>query len=333
MTFQHEEYGSLSEMMWVEKYRPKTLTEVINQQAVVSRLLEMLTAKDLPHLLFIGPPGTGKTAVILSFAQDFYGTNYQANCLELNASDERGINVIRVNVKNFARTRSLTEVPFKLIILDEADHLTSEAQHALRRTMENYARTCRFCLIGNYGSRIIPPIQSRCALFRFTPLNSEDIMKRLRYIAEKEQVQLTDGGVKAIIEASEGDLRRAINMFQASAVLGEEVTYQSVYDVMGLIRPIDLQKMITFALKAEFIPARDELRKLLIEKGYSEADLLQQMHRFILDSGLKEKWKVGLIEAIGDADYKITSGADPEIQLSALLAKMVLIGSELQNDY
>lgn len=320
-------------MMWVEKYRPKTLTEVINQQAVVSRLLEMLTANDLPHLLFIGPPGTGKTAVILAFAQDFYGINFQANCLELNASDERGINVIRVNVKNFARTRSLAEVPFKLIILDEADHLTSEAQHALRRTMENYARTCRFCLIGNYGSRIIQPIQSRCALFRFNPLNGEDTTKRLRYIAEKEQVQLTDGGVKAIIEASEGDLRRAINMLQASAVLGEEVTYQSVYDVMGLIRPIDLQKMITLALKAEFIPARDELRKLLIEKGYSETDLLQQMHRFILDSGLKEKWKVGLIEAIGDADFKITSGADPEIQLSALLAKMVLIGSELQNDY
>jgi replication factor C small subunit len=320
-------------MMWVEKYRPKTLNDVVNQQAIVSRLKEMLTAKDLPHLLFVGPPGTGKTAIILAFAQDFYGVNYTANCLELNASDERGINVIRVNVKNFARTRSLAEVAFKLIILDEADHLTSEAQHALRRTMENFARTCRFCLIGNYGSRIIQPIQSRCALFRFNPLFSEDIAKRLRYIADEENTRLTDEGIKAIIEVAEGDLRKAINTFQASAALGEEVTYQSVYDIMGIVRPMDLRNMITLALKAEFIQARDELRRLLIEKGYSEIDLLQQMHRFILDSGLKEKWKVELIEAIGDADYKITSGADPEIQLSALLARMVLIGSELQNDY
>lgn len=324
----------MSEVMWVEKYRPKSLDDMVDQESIVSRLKMMLKTGGIPHLLFAGPPGTGKTAAILAVMHDLYGDeNYRANYLELNASDERGIDVIRVRVKNFARTRSLGEAPFKMIILDEADNMTSEAQHALRRTMEMFVRTCRFCLICNYSNRIIEPVQSRCALFRFTPLSERDMAARLKYIAERENVDLTESGVKAILEVAEGDLRRAINLMQTTAALGKTLTYDSVYDVIGMVKPTDAQEMVKLALKENFIEARDILRRLLVDEGFSGDDILRQVYSAVLDSRLKERWKVKMIEVIGDVDYRIVSGADPEIQLSSLLAELTLIGSDMRDDY
>ncbi len=320
----------MSELMWTEKYRPRSLKDMIDQEHVVSRLRRMLKSKDIPHLLFAGPPGTGKTAAILAFAHDLYGEGrYRENCLELNASDSRGIDVIRTVVKSFARTLSLGDVPFKIIILDEADSMTSEAQHALRRTMEMFARTCRFCLICNYTGRIIQPIQSRCALFRFVPLSRDDMANRLRYIAEKEGLKIEAGGIEAILEIAGGDMREAINTLQTAASLGEKITYDSVYSTIGKVKPTDVSEMVKMALDRRFIESREKLRTLLIEEGLSGTDVLRQIYNFVLRSDLDERLKVKLMERIGEADYRIISGADEEIQLSALLADFSLVGSEM----
>jgi len=324
----------MSELMWTEKYRPRSLVDMVNQEHVVSRLRSMLKCKDIPHLLFAGPPGTGKTAAILAFARDLYGEEkYRESCLELNASDSRGIDVIRTDVKNFARTLSLGDVPFKILILDEADSMTSEAQHALRRTMERFARTCRFCLICNYSGRIIQPIQSRCALFRFTPLIRDDMAGRLLYIAEKEGLEVEDGGIEAILEIAGGDMRGAINTLQTAVAIGGKITYDSVYSVVGRVKPMEASDMVGLALDGRFIESRKKLRMLFIDEGFSGTDILKQIHRFVLRSKLDEKWKVKLMEKIGEADYRIVSGADEEIQLSALLAEFDLVGSEMGKEH
>ncbi|MEM4475138.1 MAG: replication factor C small subunit, partial [Fervidicoccaceae archaeon] len=214
------EGAELFHVLWTEKYRPRTLDEIVDQEETVVRLKKFVREKNAPHMLFAGPPGTGKTTAALAFARDLYGEDYRKYLLELNASDERGIDTIRVKVKEFARTRASGPVPFKLIVLDEADNMTADAQQALRRIMEIFTPTSRFILIANYSSKIIEPIQSRTALFRFTPLRREHVVERLRMIAEREGVSYDERALEAIYEISEGDLRRAINVLQASSALG-----------------------------------------------------------------------------------------------------------------
>jgi replication factor C small subunit len=321
----------MSSGMWAEKYRPQSLDDMVNQTEIIGRLKNFVKDKNLPHLLFVGPAGTGKTTSILALARDLYGSGYRSFILELNASDERGINVIREKVKNFARTASISsEVPFKILIMDEADSLTSAAQHALRRTMEIYTRTCRFCLIGNYSENIIEPIQSRCSIFRFSPLDEEDIKGWIGSIAEKESVKLLDEGLNAIREAAQGDMRKATNLLQAAAATtGSEVDDVTIYDVLGRVSPGKVRDMINLGLKGDFLEAREVLRTLLIDEGLAADDIIRIIYSEILRMSIPESWKVRLSDTIGEIDYRLTQGARPEIQLSVLIAKLSLVGEEM----
>jgi len=321
----------MSSGMWTEKYRPQTLDEMVNQTEIVSRLKRFVEDRNLPHLLFVGPAGVGKTTSILALARDLYGSGYRNFILELNASDERGIKVIREKVKFFARTAAIASVAhFKILIMDEADHLTSDAQHALRRTMEQYTRTCRFCLIGNYSENIINPIQSRCSIFRFSPLSEADIKAWIRTIAEKENVNLIEEGLDALYEVSGGDLRKAINLLQAAAATeGGKVDDIAVYSVLGKVSPQRIRDMINMGLKMEFLEAREILRELLVDEGLAAEDILRMAYSELMRMNIPEQWKIRLSDAIGEVDYRLTQGSRAEIQLSTLLAKLALAGEEM----
>ena len=318
--------------MWTEKYRPKSLDEMINQTQIVERLKSFVKSKNVPHCIFAGPPGTGKTTAALCLAHDLYGKAYRDYLMELNASDERGINVIRETVKTFARSRAMGEIPFKILILDEADNMTADAQQALRRTMERYTETCRFILIANYSGRIIEPIQSRCAPFRFTYLPREEQDKYLRYIAEQEEVELLDEGLDAIYEVCGGDLRRAINTLQAAASLGKPVTAEVVYSVVGHAHPADIREMIKIAMNGDFVKARDKLREMIFKYGVAATDIVRQIHTEIFRLDVPEPWKIKLADLVGEIDFRITQGSDEEVQLSALLARLVEAGYELKKE-
>ncbi len=320
---------SEEEILWAEKYRPRRLDEIVNQKEIVERLKKFIKEKNMPHLLFAGPPGTGKTTAALALVNELYGDKYRQYFLELNASDERGIDVIRNKVKEFARTATAGDVPFKVVLLDEADNMTADAQQALRRTMELYTETTRFILACNYLSKIIEPIQSRTALFRFYPLKKEDVVSRLEYIAKNEKVEYDVKALETIYDIVQGDMRKAINTLQAASAYGK-VTVETVYKVLGLAQPKEVRDMMTLALQGKFMQAREKLLDLLVTHGLSGEDIIKQIHREITSSELQipEELRVILLDYIGEVEFRIMEGADDEIQLSSLLAKLSIYGSK-----
>ena len=316
--------------MWAEKYRPKSLVDIVDQKEIVERLKSFVKSRNVPHCIFAGPPGTGKTTAALCLVRDLYGQVYREHVLELNASDERGIDVVRETVKTFARSKSVGEIPFRIMILDEADNMTSDAQQALRRTMERFTETCRFIMCANYSGKIIEPIQSRCAPFRFSYLPREEHDRCLKQMAEKEKVKLSDEGLEAIFEVCGGDLRRAINTLQAAGSLSKPVDAKVVYSITGKASPADVQKMLKTAISGDFLEARKQLRDMIQKYGVAGSDIIRQIHTEIFRAEIPEVWKVKLADVVGEIDFRLVEGSDEEVQLSALLARLVEAGCDIK---
>ena len=316
--------------IWIEKYRPKKLDDVVGQDRIVERLKAYVKTKNVPHLMFAGPAGTGKTTSALALAKELYGNSWKQNFNELNASDERGINVVRGKIKDFARTAPIGKSQFKIIFLDEADSLTNDAQSALRRTIEKYTHICRFILSVNYSSKVIEPIQSRCTVFRFSPIKPDDIKKYMRKIAQNEKLQITQDGLDTLIFISRGDMRKAINILQVGASISDKITAELIYETTATAKPEDIKNLISIALSGKFMVARNQLYDLLIKYGLSGEDIVKQIHQSIFDLTIPEESKVHLIEKTGETEFRLIQGSNAHIQLETLLAYFVQEGGKLK---
>ncbi|MFB6144704.1 MAG: replication factor C small subunit [Candidatus Nanohaloarchaea archaeon] len=313
--------------VWTEKYRPDTLEEVVGQEEIVDRLKSFVEEESVPHLMFAGPAGTGKTTSAIALAKDLYGDEWRQNFMETNASDDRGIDVVREQIKDFARTKSVG-ADFKIIFLDEADALTSDAQQALRRTMEQFSENCRFILSCNYSSKIIDPIQSRCAVFRFNRLEEEDVEKYIKRIAEAEEFKISKEAIEAVMRVSDGDLRRVTNVLQTASLSNEKVEEDDIYGAAASLRPEEIREILDDSLSGDFMDARDTLSDLMIERGLDGQDVVAAIHREVLDLDVTDRQKLEIIEELGETEFRIAEGGTSDIQVESLLAKIAEIGEE-----
>jgi replication factor C small subunit len=312
-------------MIWTEKYRPEKFKDIKGQENIVKRVKAFVEQKNMPHLLFAGPAGIGKSTLALVTAKELFGESWRDNFLELNASDERGIDVIRVKVKDFARTKALGDVPFKIIFLDECDALTKEAQQALRRTMENYTRTCRFVLSCNFSSKIIDPIQSRCVVFKFKPLSKENIYTIIDTISKNEKFKIDENAKKALYEISNGDCRKVENILQSCAVITDNITEKTVYSVSSQALPKEVKEILNLAVSKNFLEARKKALNTMLENGLSGLDLLKQIQSSIWELDIENLKKLEMIKLCGEIEFRLVEGSDEFIQIEALLASINFI--------
>jgi len=314
-------------LIWVDKYRPNKFNDIIGQEYFIKRIKAFVESKSLPHLLFAGSPGTGKTTTAIVIAKELYGKNgLSGNLLELNASDDRGIDVIRHKIKEFARLKSLTNIPYKLIILDEADSLTKEAQQALRRTMEKFSASCRFILACNEISKLIDPIQSRCVIFKFKPLEEKILLELIKKIEKEENIKVNKEVNDILISYSKGDLRKLVNTLQAATAVSKEITEKTLNEIIEFINPKEIDDLIENAIAGNFIKAREYMLKLRIKRGMSAIEILKEIYKKIISNDkIEPKTKIKFIDRIATVEFRIVEGSDEELQLEALLAMMSLL--------
>eukprot|EP00761_Pharyngomonas_kirbyi_P001282 gb/GECH01001285.1/.p1 GENE.gb/GECH01001285.1/~~gb/GECH01001285.1/.p1 ORF type:complete len:361 (+),score=88.73 gb/GECH01001285.1/:1-1083(+) len=320
---------SKNTLPWVEKYRPETLDNLMAHDDIVSTLKRMMNNDRLPHLLLYGPAGTGKTSTILAVAKTMFGSqNYRNYVLELNASDQRGIDVVRQQIKDFASTQKIFFQPkegsnsdtVKLIILDEADHMTSEAQAALRRIIEKYTRNARFCLICNYVNKIIPAIQSRCTRFRFAPLKKAQITSRLEEITNQEQIDATSDALNAVARLSQGDMRKCLNILQSVALSASgKIDANTVYDCTGSPNPRDVHSVVKNMLNLPMQDAYNKVSELKVSKGLALNDLLYLILEYVHKLDTNADTKIYLLEHLANIENNLAFGGDEKLQLSSLI--------------
>jgi len=312
--------------LWIEKYRPNSFDEIIGQKDIVEKLKMMAEKKEIQHLILSGPPGVGKTTSAVVLAKTVFGSNWKENFIELNASDDRKLSVIQGKVKEFARSKPI-DAPFKIILFDEADSLTQEAQQALRRMMEEYSQTCRFIFSVNYQSNLIEAIQSRCAIFRFQPLTKSDVYEFIDRIAKNENLELTDDAKEALYTLSKGDLRSLTNLLQSISNISKKIDKDLVYRGSGLVNLQKLENGINAAINGDYIKARDIINSLL-DEGISIKELINNTYNIIIsDSNIDKRIKTYIIEKLAEIDYRIVEGATPFIQFQSFLAYLSTIKS------
>jgi len=312
------------QLPWVEKYRPKRLEDLIAHEDIISVLTNLIDSDNLPHLLLYGPPGTGKTSTIVAAAKRMYGAKaYSSMALELNASDSRGIDVVRNEIKEFAGTRQLFNKGIKLIILDEADAMTSDAQFALRRVIEKYTKNARFCLIGNYVSKIIPALQSRCTRFRFAPLSQNQIRGRLIEVANAENVEHTDDGIQAILSLSGGDMRRVLNLLQSTAMSYSFVDQTKVYLTSGAPLPDDIDFISNSLFNDTFEKAFNRIIDLCKVKGYAMADIISDLTTVVTSMELPPGVLASILDGMSSVEHRLSFGTNEDVQCASLVGVFI----------
>ncbi|XP_045475872.1 replication factor C subunit 5 [Harmonia axyridis] len=306
---------------WVEKYRPSTLDDLVSHEDIINTVGKFIREDQVPHLLFYGPPGTGKTSTILACARQLYTpAQFASMVLELNASDDRGIGIVRGQILTFASTRTIFKSGFKLIILDEADAMTIDAQNALRRIIEKYTENIRFCIICNYLSKIIPALQSRCTRFRFGPLSPEQIMPRLNYVVDQEKVTITEDGKKALLQLANGDMRKVLNVLQSTWLAYNDVTEDNVYSCVGHPLKKDIESIIKLLLNESFQICYQNIEELKIFKGLALQDILTEVHKYVHRIELPFDVMIPLISKLAEIEHRLASGTNENIQLTAMIS-------------
>ena len=307
------------------------MEDLVAHEDIINIITNLIDNDNLPHLLLYGPPGTGKTSTIVAAAKRMYGPKaYSSMTLELNASDARGIDVVRNEIKEFAGTKQLFNKGIKLIILDEADAMTNDAQFALRRVIEKYTKNARFCLICNYVSKIIPALQSRCTRFRFAPLSQNQIQSRLEYVAQQEHCTLTEDGLHAILRLSGGDMRRVLNLLQStsmsnnSALTNKEIDETTVYLTSGAPLPQDIDTILDLLLNATFEGAYTKITSMCTTKGYALADVLEELATKVVTlKGLESQPLGRLLDGMSNVEHRLAAGTDEKIQTASLVGVFV----------